>query len=86
MKARTRGKKGEGVTPLSPRLVREKTAEGKNQGFSRVSSNLMGRVGRVKRVFRGSVQTSWVGSGRVSRPDPRDFESLLTQPDPTREI
>ena len=50
------------------------------------------------RAFRGSGQTSRVGSADrtqptkslryvdLTQPDPRDFESLSTRPNPTREI
>ena len=42
-----------------------------------------------RRAFRGSGQTSPAKKMRcvdLTRPDPRDFESLLAPPDPTREI
>ena len=58
------------------------------------------KISDFSRAFRGSGQTSRVRVGSadptrpakilrcvdLTRPDPRDFESLLTQPDPTRPV
>ena len=65
------------------------------QGFSRVGSNLTGRVwsGRVdptREIFETS-RPDPTRPARFSRrldptrPDPRDFEIVLTRPDPTRD-
>ena len=79
--------------PFQPAINIAKQAHGKPravivpffQGFSRVRSNLTGRVGRV-----GSADpTRPAKSFRcvdLTRSDPRNFEILLTRPDPTREI
>ena len=49
------------------------------QGFSRVRPNLTGRVGS------GQPAKNLKYAG-LTRPDPRDFESLSTRPDPTRPV
>ena len=52
----------------------------KIQGFSRVRSNLTGLVADQTRPAKILRHVD------LTRPDPRGFESFLTQPDPTREF
>ena len=71
---------------------RNKGNDEKFQGFSRVGSNLVGRVAsgdptrpaRFSRRLDPTRPDSRDFRDVLTRPDPRDFEIVLTRPDPTR--